>query len=106
MPFVAGKSACPSAPSRAPGFGVHWSEAEALARKRRTDQAQGCAGKGRKTRTLFRGNLGDFKGKLDWILSSIEQHRLRGSVVRFEEIRKTDADQAEALLRGKTNPFP
>jgi hypothetical protein len=30
LPFVAGESAWPSAPSRAPGFGVHWSEAETL----------------------------------------------------------------------------
>ena len=28
--FVAGKSDCPSAPSRAPGYGVHWSGAETL----------------------------------------------------------------------------
>src|ERR1700720_5035285 len=28
--FTAGEGDCPSAPSRAPGCGVHWSEAEAL----------------------------------------------------------------------------
>ena len=30
MPFVAGRGAWPSALSRAPGFGVHWSEAKTL----------------------------------------------------------------------------
>jgi len=45
-PFMARGGACPSAPSRAPGCGVHWSEAETLARKERTDQAQGLARKG------------------------------------------------------------
>ncbi len=30
MPFVAGEGACPYAPSRAPGCGVHWSGAETL----------------------------------------------------------------------------
>ena len=45
-PSMAGERACPSAPSRAPVCGVHWSEAETLARKKRTDQAQGLARKG------------------------------------------------------------
>jgi len=43
--FMAGEGDCPSAPSRAPGCGVHWSEAKALARKKRTDQAQNLARK-------------------------------------------------------------
>ena len=30
MPFMAREGDCPSAPSRAPVLGVHWSEAEAL----------------------------------------------------------------------------
>ena len=30
MSFMAREGDCPSAPSRAPVFGVHWSEAEAL----------------------------------------------------------------------------
>ena len=42
---MAGEGDCPSAPSRAPGCGVHWSEAKALARKKRTDQAQNLARK-------------------------------------------------------------
>jgi len=53
MPFMAGEDACPFAPSRAPGCGVHWSEAETLARKKRTDQALGLARKGKKVRDKF-----------------------------------------------------
>jgi hypothetical protein len=45
MPFVAGESACPSALSRAPGCGVHRSEAKTLAQEKRADQAQGLARK-------------------------------------------------------------
>jgi hypothetical protein len=30
MPFVAEEGDCPSAPSRAPGCGVHWNEVETL----------------------------------------------------------------------------
>src|SRR5216684_7122933 len=30
MPFMARGGDCPAAPSRAPGYGVHWSEAETL----------------------------------------------------------------------------
>ncbi len=44
-----GKGDCPSAPSRAPGCGVHWSEAETLARKERTDQVQTHMRKGKET---------------------------------------------------------
>jgi len=42
----AGEGACPSATSRVPVFGVHWSEAETLARKKQADQAQGLVRKG------------------------------------------------------------
>ena len=46
--FMAGEGACPSALSRAPGCGVHRSEAKTLAQEKRADQAQGLARKGMK----------------------------------------------------------
>jgi hypothetical protein len=46
MAFMAGKGGCPSALSRAPGYGVHRSEAQTLAQEKRADQAQGLARKG------------------------------------------------------------
>jgi len=47
MPFMEGESDCPPALSRAPGCGVHRSEAKTLHSGR--NQAQGLAGKGRFT---------------------------------------------------------
>jgi len=46
MPFMAGRGACPSALSRAPGSGVHRSAAKTHAQEKRTDQAQGLPRKG------------------------------------------------------------
>jgi hypothetical protein len=51
---MAGAGVCPSAPSRAPEFGVHWSEAKTLARKQRTEQAQGFSQEGRMNRFFRR----------------------------------------------------
>jgi hypothetical protein len=48
--FIASPLHLPPAPSRTPGFGVHWSEAETFARKERTHQAQGLARKDRRIR--------------------------------------------------------
>jgi hypothetical protein len=44
--FVAGEGDCPLALSRAPGFGVHRSEAKSLDRRSGQDQAQGFVRKG------------------------------------------------------------
>ena len=56
MPFVAGRGVWPSALSRARGFRVYRSEAETLDQKKRADQAQGLARKG-KIQTMSRPRL-------------------------------------------------
>ena len=45
MPFMAAEGACPPALSRAPGWGVHRSEAKTLRQEKRAEQAQGLARK-------------------------------------------------------------
>ncbi|MCU1242709.1 MAG: hypothetical protein JWO71_3435 [Candidatus Acidoferrum typicum] len=45
MPFMRGEGACPSALSRAPGFGVHRSAAQTLDRRSGRIRRRVCAGR-------------------------------------------------------------
>ncbi len=45
MPFMRGEGACPSALSRAPGFGVHRSAAQTLDRRSGRSRRRVCAGR-------------------------------------------------------------